>query len=104
MADLVDVATAKLHLHVVGTDRDADIALKVSQASAIVIDYLKTTASAAWTDADVPAPVQAATLIMLGHLYEHRGDDVAGTFRAPDQAVWDAMNLYLVRFRDPALA
>ena len=45
--------------------------------AAIVRDYLKDRADPEWTEDTTPLPVQAATLQMLGLLYEHRGDDFA---------------------------
>lgn len=62
------------------------------------------TATIAWTEVTVPAPVQAATLLMLGHIFGHRGDDAGSSFRPPSASVWDAVERLLVRFRDPALA
>lgn len=96
--DLVTLADAKLHLHA-GDERNADVALKVSQASEIVISYIGTTAAATWTTATAPAPVQAATLILLGHLYENRGDDMK-----TDEILWNALSRYLCRSRDPVFA
>jgi hypothetical protein len=52
-----------------------------------------------WTDATVPGPVQAAVLLLLTHLYKHRGDDPSA-----DAALWEAIGRLLIRFRDPALA
>jgi hypothetical protein len=52
-----------------------------------------------WTDSTVPAPVQAAALLMLTHLYEHRGEDMS-----LDTGLWEAIGRLVVRFRDPALA
>lgn len=167
---LVDVEDAKAHLRITDTDHDADVAIKVEQASAIITDYLKarlvaiasitaanpavvtttvphslvsgststiagttttptingarvitvtslttftvpvtvtagqasaagTVASPIWNEATAPLPVQAATLVMLGHLWEHRGDDMDS-----DDKTWAAIERLLVRFRDPALA
>lgn len=101
MAPLVSLADAKSHLHIPDsyTDRDADVLLKAEQASAIVVDYLKTDTAMTWTSSTVPGPVQAAVLLMLGHLYENRGDDMKA-----DEGVWSAVSRYCMRFRDPALA
>lgn len=52
-----------------------------------------------WTDATVPGRVQQSVLLMLTHLYEHRGDDMGG-----DASTWDAIERLLIRSRDPALA
>jgi hypothetical protein len=92
MADLVTLADAKLHLHIVGEDRNADVALKLTQASAVVADYLGADADDTWTSTTVPAPVQAAVLIALGHLYENRGEDMKA-----DEAMWSALDRYVRR-------
>lgn len=102
MAALITLDTAKAHLGVTTTDDDALITDKAAQASAIVVDYLTargTIDGIDWTEATVPGPVKAAILVMLTHLYEHRGDDMI-----PDEAVWKAIERLLVRSRDPALA
>jgi hypothetical protein len=49
-------------------------------------------AEQAWTDLTVPKPVQAAVLLALEDLYEHRPID------------WTVLHDLLVRFRDPAFA
>jgi hypothetical protein len=166
----VTLAQAKKHLRVETVDQDVDIQLKVDQATATVIDYLKarsiaiasvsvanptvittsvphsltsgdtatiagttttptvngaravtvtgpttftvpvnvtigqsaaagTIARPSWTDLTVPGPVQAATLLLLSHLYEHRGED-----QKTDADLWMALERLLIRFRDPAFA
>lgn len=57
------------------------------------------TAIVEWTSITVPWPVQTAVLLMLAHLYEHRGDDP----RADDE-VWQSIERVLVRSRTAALA
>lgn len=57
------------------------------------------TATVAWTELTVPLLVQAAILVMLTHLVEHRGDDMAA-----DEQVWKAVERLLMRSRDPAYA
>lgn len=58
-----------------------------------------TVGSVVYSSATVPKAAQAATLLVLTHLYEHRGDDMA-----PDQNLWDAITRLLSMYRDPALA
>lgn len=101
MADLATLEQAKAHLGIplALTDNDTDVRLKLAQASETVLDYLKSRADPDWTSDTVPGPVQAATLLMLTHYYEHRGDDLRA-----DEAVWLAVQRLLMRFRDPALA
>lgn len=96
---LITLAQAKRHLYVDDDAHNTDILLKVDQASAIILNYLKSQADPTWTDATVPGPVQAATLLMLTHLYEERGDNMAS-----NAALWEAVANLCRRFRDPALA
>lgn len=98
---LVTLQAAKDHLRIRTFDRDADLQLKVDQASAIVLDYLKAGAVAGWSDGTVAVPghVEAATLLVVGHLNEHLGDDMKA-----DEALWLAVGRLLMRMRDPALA
>lgn len=98
---LISLEQAKAHLRVVSSDEDDDIARKVEQASAVVLDYLKSQAVAGWSDGTVTVPghVEAATMVMLTHLYENRGDDMAA-----DEDAWKAVERLLMRSRDPALA
>ena len=52
-----------------------------------------------WTAQTAPLRVRAATLLMLTHLFEHRGDDMKA-----DDAVWKAIERLLARSRHPAFA
>lgn len=99
MATVVTLAQAKTHLRITDTDHDADIQAKVDQADGIIRNYLKSQNDAAWTDETAPKAVQSATLLMVGHLFEHRGDDMD-----PDESLWKAIERLLMRYRDPALA
>jgi hypothetical protein len=99
---LVSFEEAKAHLQIRDDDHDDEITAKLAHASGIVRDYLKDQNDPTWTDLDAPLPVQAAVLTMLGHLYEHRGDDLAPA--AYDEKAWEAVARLLARFRDPALA
>jgi hypothetical protein len=91
MNSLVTLEQAKAHLRVVMSDYDDDIQLKCEQATAIVIDYLKI-ATVTWTMDTVPQQVQAAILLALEDLHEHRPID------------WELQRRLLERSRDPALA
>jgi predicted HD phosphohydrolase len=99
---LETLANAKLHLHITDPARDAEVTLMLEHASALIVDYLGAQADPAWTETTAPDVVQAATLKMLGHLWEHRGDDVAPDDH--DEKIWKAIALLLMRTRDPALA
>lgn len=103
---LVTLDVAKFQLRITDTLHDADIQLKMAQATDTVLDYLKHAADPTWTPDTVPRPVQSAILIYLTHLYEHRGDDMSPTAsgQTPDADVWLALERLLKRFRDLALA
>ncbi len=99
---LVDLEQAKRHLHIppTTTDRDADVQDITEHASGIIVDYLKSRADDGWSTGTVavPVPIQRATLLLIAHFDEHRGDDMR---TAPD--CWKAIEYLLVRYRDPAL-
>jgi predicted HD phosphohydrolase len=98
---LVDLETAKMHVHVTDPARDAEVTLYVELASARVMDYLGTRADTSWDETTAPDLVQAATLHQLGALYEHRGDDEdqEATLKAHN-----AMVMLLMNLRDIGLA
>ncbi len=97
---LVTLARAKSQLNIVSNENDEHIYAKVATASAIVLEYLKSRAVAGWSDGTVAVPgqVEEATLLLLTHLYENRGDDMKA-----DRDAWDAIERLLKRSRDPAL-
>lgn len=94
MAPLVTLQQAKTHLKITDDASNADVAMKLDQASDIVIRYLKSLADAGWSDGTVTVPgnVSASTLLVLGDLYEQRPID------------WTAIERLLVSYRDPSLA
>ena len=106
--NLITLRQAKTHLKVDQDFDDLDIDRKRRQASGIVLDYVKIDVHATdfdWTDdlgepLYVPPEVEAATLLVLGGLYENRDGDV---FRSPQPLSQPAMDL-LWRHRCPALA
>ena len=92
---------------------DRDLTMKIMQASALILDYLKVslTSPPDWNaDAGtVPLVVQLATLVQLGEIWRFRGDD-PGTIEqnranssAPGDIAQQAKD-YLWRWRDPAIA
>ena len=89
---------AKVHVHVTDPARDTEVQLYLTQATALIGQYVG--AQLATANPDV---VDAATLKMLGHLYEHRGDDSASVF-GPDAKVWEGISVLLMRTRDPAVS
>jgi hypothetical protein len=100
---LVSLADAKTHLKIPPADTrdDADLTLKIAQASAVVVGLLKAQADPSWDAVTVPEPVQSAVLLHVGHLFANRGDAAAG---AGDAEHWEAIDRVLWPYRDPALA
>lgn len=98
---LVSLEDAKLHLHITDPARDAEVALELDHASALIFEYIGARADASWDETSAPDTVKAGTLRLLGHLYEHRGDDAA---LDTDNKIWEALSLLLMRARDPAVA
>jgi hypothetical protein len=112
MADLVTIVQAEQHLRLTPGVEEDDLELKISMASAIVLDYLSRPSDVdwqatinGWTPATVPKPVQAAVLLQLGELFRFRGDDDAKAM--PDREhgyLAPGVVSLLYRYRDPALA
>jgi hypothetical protein len=113
---LITLATAKLHIGETSTARDTDLTLKLAQAEAIVLAYIArpsdddwTAMLAAWTDATVPKPVQAAVLLMFGELVRDRGDEDPNLRQRSTQELGDlphdvAALLRVSGYRRPVLA
>jgi hypothetical protein len=111
---LITLEQAKLQLRITHgtTEFDDDIVLKMDQATAIVMDYLKRPTDQAWEAGSPGSPgggspgddlsltiVQAAILEVLTNLFMHRGDDAAN-----DGPITPRIESMLRRLRDPALA
>jgi len=101
--DLVTLERAKQHLNVTDTAHDAIVADTLTTASATIRDYLKGQNDPTWTPDTVPPWISGAVLLLLAHLYEHRGDEF-GSSQDNDDRVWSAIGNLLRRSRDPALA
>ena len=113
---IVTVEEAKVHLHIDGTDSDADIEEKIHQASAAVVAYLKGTPD--WLDSSgeviedssgvvpgtVPWQVRAATFQLLTALFENRGDDGGEASKFSQGYLPPAVTALLYPLRDPAIA
>jgi len=106
MEALVTLEQAKQHLRITHAYEDDDLRMKLRQAQATIIDYLDGTSSttwaatmAAWTEETAPEYVQAAILLLLSSLVDHRGDDDGN---ADD--VWNAIRRLLARTRTPVVA
>jgi hypothetical protein len=94
---------AKAQIKVTSTADDADIALKLADAEAIILDYLKSQADASWTEETVPGPVRAAILRQFADLYRFRGDHPSDA-RTNGEDLAPGVTMLLRRLRDPALA
>lgn len=101
MAALVTLADAKVQCKIPASETalNGELNPKIDQASAIILDYLKSRGDPTWTPLTVPEVVKCATLILVAHLFEHRGED-----QRLDEGVWDSITRILIRSRDPALA
>lgn len=92
----LDQVKAHLDYELSFTERDDDLTLKLEQASAIVLDYIKV-ADDYWQDSNgvpvgVPPLITAAVLIVVDALFEKK--------EPLSQAVMDLVH----RYRDPAMA
>jgi hypothetical protein len=90
---------AKWQLRIDFNDQNADLEMKMEQASEIVVDYLKRP-NHGWTEATVPKTVQSAVLLVLTALWDDRSGNGDGDYLVPDGPV----ARLLARFRDPAFA
>lgn len=109
-AVLVTFAQAKYQLQLPTTDvsdadREALIQLKLDDAEGLIIERCSATAHwapivAAWTAGTVPAGVRQAILVLMTHLFEHRGDDDM----AIDEVLWQAIDRLIALNKDPVLA
>lgn len=104
----VSLARAREHLYVIGSDDDAEIAEKLSEAQQIVLDYIGDRDNArGWGEIPlggtepmpVPGVVVSALLLVLGALWENR----EGADGNPDP-ISNAVRSLLRRYREPPLA
>jgi hypothetical protein len=107
---LITKEQAFTHLRVDGAEYDADIELKMEQATAHVLTYLKIDADAladlGWTDETDPASdttfaiTQGAILEVLANIFFDRGD----RDKPSDGPITPRIKNALSMLRDPALA
>lgn len=104
MIDLITLEQAKMQVNQDGTHKDPDLQLKLTAASAIVMNYIKKSAPLdAWAlgtspeTYEIPADIQAATLLVLGELYENHEASTSNPISPAVQAL-------LSQYWDPALA
>jgi uncharacterized phage protein (predicted DNA packaging) len=95
MAALVTTEEAKKRLRIDFADDDALVAELVSEATDIIVDYLKKP-DHEWTAETVPFRVKAAILLVTGSLYENRD--------AGEEVLTSNVRALIHRDRDPALA
>jgi hypothetical protein len=110
---LVNYEQVKDHFRHVGDDFQADIELKLEQATAMVITYLKRP-NHGWTEATDPksdpefALVQAAILMQARDLDAHRGDETEAATTSVDVEAGNYLTAGVRRIlyplRDPSLA
>jgi hypothetical protein len=121
MGDIVTVEQADAHLRLdldlsgspPSDPRLPDLLLKITQAEAVVLDYLKVAADVftgspplwqtgsppLWTTRNLSV-IQAAVLLVLSALYDDEAQRTVADYMAPAGTV----ALLLARLRDPALA
>ena len=100
---ILTLEEAKTHLRVVDAWHDAEVQAALDDADAIIRRRLKTGDDPTWDAVTVPRDIKAAAKLLLGHLYEHRGD-AFGPANDNDAVVWTAIDNLIVSWRDPALA
>lgn len=94
IAGVVDDTSINAH-----PDRE-EVEFNAEVATGIVLDYIKDRDnSLGWTSADAPAPLQAAILLVLSDLWEHRAGSANN-----DTVLSETVTRLLHRWRDPALA
>lgn len=109
MKNLVTLKQAVDHLRLDGTASFPDAEMRIQQASMIVYDYLKIPVPEFtspvqdspiydfWASTAIPFDIQAATLLIIGELFENREASIV-------EVLSDAVKSLLHRHRDPAMA
>ena len=100
---LVNLANAKAHLKDVEDAHNIDIQQKADHATALVLARCNSTAwwraiTPDWNESTVPGEVQSAVLLVLGFLWEHRGDGML-----PDATFWASIDQVLAGKKDPVI-
>lgn len=99
---LIDLDTAKRHLNVIGSDDDADIALKASSAEQIAIAHLNRQVYADQVEMDAAVASVPARLIAAGVAYA--AADAAADSIADCAARADEKTFALDQYRDERMA
>lgn len=101
MDALISIDRIKRHLYIDGGEHDADLMDRAVEATAVVVDYLKTPHHG-WTEETVPPNVRAAILLVAADLWERRGMGMKPS--EGDAVLTDTVKSLLHRLRDPAIA
>lgn len=101
MDALVSLDRLKRHLYIDGAEHDADLADRAAEATAIIVDYLKTPEHG-WTIDTVPPNVRSAILLCAADLWERRGTGMKPS--EGDAVLTETVKSLLHRLRDPAYA
>lgn len=73
MAEIITLAEAKAHLRLTSTDEDGLVRLFIQSATTEVENYLnRDIPVVTGTTATYPAPIKAATLLLVSDLFENR--------------------------------
>lgn len=103
---LVSVEQVKAALRITSSDQNSDLALKISQAEDIVLDFIQPSPDPAWTAETVPGRVSAAIIMAVGCLLDETEEKMAMLSGLSGIEV-DPKNpiaALLWRLRDPSLA
>jgi hypothetical protein len=90
------LAQAKIHLHLTGTDVDADVQQKLDAAQETILSYLNTAVDPTWDATTAPKAVTHAILLLTAYFYIDRGD---GDLPNPWPKIYDLLAAY----RDPTV-
>lgn len=94
----------KTHLKVTDPAQDAEVTRTIAHASEAIWEYLDPSArrpTTEWDATTAPALIQAHVMILGAAYFENRGDDESAD---KIKRAWDAVQVGLVRWRDPAVA
>lgn len=102
MIELCSLNEVKHHLRITSDRQDGDIQLKIIQASAIILNYLKVDVdesplSVPWGSVDVPFDVHAVAMLITGELFLNREATTANVISPTVESL-------LRRWRSPAMA
>jgi Phage gp6-like head-tail connector protein len=101
MAEMITLAEAKTHLRITDDWHDAEVQAVVTDADATIRGYLDTADDLLWDAVTAPPDVKRATLLLVSHFYEHRGDE---DLEENYQKVWATIVTLLRAWRIPTLA